>query len=139
MVVGVVDLAARADHQPSRTAVGRARGLDRVFAVVAARLRRQTAFAIAEYAVVLAVRDLCGGPRLARASLTVAAGEILGVAGLIGAGRTELVRALFGLDRCAGGVVTLAGREVTGQGPRAGWRFSTWPTPGKTTEVSRTR
>jgi len=71
---------------------------------------------------VLAVRDLCGGPRLARASLTVAAGEILGVAGLIGAGRTELVRALFGLDRCAGGVVTLAGREVTGQDPRAGWR-----------------
>ncbi|MBS0663982.1 MAG: sugar ABC transporter ATP-binding protein [Verrucomicrobia bacterium] len=72
-------------------------------------------------APVLTVADLQAGPRLGRAGFTLAAGEIVGVAGLIGAGRTELVRAVFGLDRCAGGVVTLDGRNVTGQGPRAGW------------------
>jgi ribose transport system ATP-binding protein len=71
---------------------------------------------------VLEVRGLSAGPRLRRADLTLAAGEIVGVAGLIGAGRTELVRTLFGLDKCTGGVVTLEGREVTGQSPRAGWR-----------------
>ncbi|HND62454.1 MAG TPA: sugar ABC transporter ATP-binding protein, partial [Opitutaceae bacterium] len=72
-------------------------------------------------APVLAVDRLKAGTRLGRADFTLAAGEIVGVAGLIGAGRTELVRAVFGLDRCADGVVTLEGRAVTGQGPRAGW------------------
>ena len=71
---------------------------------------------------VLAAAGLQAGPRLTGADLTVAEGEIVGVAGLVGAGRTELVRALFGLERCAGGVVTLAGRVVTGQSPRASWR-----------------
>jgi len=54
--------------------------------------------------------------------LTVAAGEIVGVAGLIGAGRTELVRALFGLDRSTGGTVVLEGREAAGRTPGAGWQ-----------------
>ena len=71
---------------------------------------------------VLAVTALCAGARLKDAHVKLAAGEILGVAGLIGAGRTELVRALFGLDRCRGGVVTLDSRTVTGQEPQASWR-----------------
>ena len=73
-------------------------------------------------APVLEVSGLKTGARLTQAGFTLAGGEILGVAGLIGAGRTELVRALFGLDRVAGGVVTLEGRAVTGQNPRASWR-----------------
>jgi len=70
----------------------------------------------------LTIARLQSGPRLARADLALAEGEIVGVAGLIGAGRTELVRAVFGLDRCAGGVVTLEGRAVTGRDPRGCWR-----------------
>jgi ribose transport system ATP-binding protein len=71
---------------------------------------------------VLAVAGLKAGRRLARAGFTLAAGEILGVAGLIGAGRTELVRAIFGLDASEDGVVTLDGREFSPRTPGNSWR-----------------
>jgi ribose transport system ATP-binding protein len=45
-------------------------------------------------------------------SLDLHAGEILGLAGLVGAGRTEFARVLFGIDRPEGGTVTLNGGEV---------------------------
>jgi len=45
-------------------------------------------------------------------SLDVRAGEVLGFAGLVGAGRTELARILFGADRCDRGVLYLNGREL---------------------------
>src|SRR5579884_2568374 len=46
----------------------------------------------------LAVRDLRGDSLPRRASFVLHRGEILGIAGLVGAGRTEMLRALFGLD-----------------------------------------
>ncbi len=52
-------------------------------------------------------------------SLTVRRGEILGLAGLIGSGRTELARTLFGLDPLLGGTVRIDGRPVSIDGPRA--------------------
>lgn len=45
------------------------------------------------------------------------AGEILGVAGLVGSGRTELARAIFGADRIAGGTVTLDGQAIAPASP----------------------
>jgi inositol transport system ATP-binding protein len=45
-------------------------------------------------------------------SIEVKAGEILGFAGLVGAGRTELARIIFGADRCDQGVLYLNGREM---------------------------
>jgi inositol transport system ATP-binding protein len=45
-------------------------------------------------------------------SLEVRAGEIVGLAGLIGAGRTELARVIFGADRCERGTLYVSGREL---------------------------
>ncbi len=51
-------------------------------------------------------------------SLTLRRGEILGMAGLIGAGRTELARALAGIDTLVGGALTLDGEKVEFATPR---------------------
>ena len=61
--------------------------------------------------VVLSVRHLRGGP-LQDVSLDLHRGEVLGVAGLLGSGRSELLRMLFGAYPVSGGTVTLGGREV---------------------------
>ena len=51
-------------------------------------------------------------------SFTLRRGEILGFAGLIGAGRTEVVRALFGADHIKSGRIVLEGREVHFKSPK---------------------
>lgn len=51
-------------------------------------------------------------------SFTLHAGEVLGFAGLIGAGRTELARAIFGADPKAEGEIVLDGQPVTVNSPR---------------------
>jgi ribose transport system ATP-binding protein len=50
--------------------------------------------------------------------LTLRTGEILGMAGLVGAGRTELARAIFGIDRPLGGTLSLDGRRIAIAAPR---------------------
>jgi ribose transport system ATP-binding protein len=67
--------------------------------------------------VVLEVRDLTRAPRVNGASLELHRGEILGVAGLVGAGRTELARLIFGADRPTAGTMTLAGRPFAPKAP----------------------
>jgi ribose transport system ATP-binding protein len=62
--------------------------------------------------VALEVKDLSAPPAVQSASLEVRRGEILGVAGLIGSGRTELLRALFGLQRASAGSITVFGRSL---------------------------
>jgi ribose transport system ATP-binding protein len=59
--------------------------------------------------VVLEVRGLAAPPAVKDASFALRRGEILGIAGLMGSGRTETVRALFGLAPVASGDVTVAG------------------------------
>jgi ribose transport system ATP-binding protein len=53
----------------------------------------------------------------AAVNLDVFAGEILGLAGLVGAGRTELARAAFGIDASVSGAILLAGRRLVRHGP----------------------
>jgi ribose transport system ATP-binding protein len=66
---------------------------------------------------ILELRALAGRPKPNSASLTLHAGEILGLAGLVGAGRTETLRACFGLDRIQGGAVLVRSREATRRTP----------------------
>ena len=70
--------------------------------------------------VVLRVTDLIGSSgRPAGASLELRRGEVLGIAGLMGAGRTEMLRCIFGLDAIRSGkveVVTADGRVDTAAG-----------------------
>jgi erythritol transport system ATP-binding protein len=72
-------------------------------------------------APVLQVRDLClrrdqRGYLVDHVSLTLRAGEIVGVYGLMGAGRTEMFECLFGLQAEARGTVELDGRRLDGLG-----------------------
>ena len=55
-------------------------------------------------------------------SFEVRAGEIVGLAGLVGAGRSEIARAVFGVDGYQSGEVTLGGRRVPKRNPRAAIR-----------------
>jgi ribose transport system ATP-binding protein len=73
--------------------------------------------------VILEVENLAGQPTPTQASLTVRRGEVVGIFGLVGSGRTELARAIFGLDRIGGGVVTVRGQPVSRRaGPTTRWR-----------------
>lgn len=66
---------------------------------------------------VLELNSVAGEQKPRSASLKLRAGEILGIAGLVGAGRTEMLRACFGLDRMTDGTVAVFGREASGKSP----------------------
>lgn len=61
--------------------------------------------------LLLEVRDLACEPYFREISFTVAPGEILGLGGLVGAGRSKLARAIFGMHRPTSGTMTLAGEK----------------------------
>ncbi len=63
---------------------------------------------------VLEVRSVSRPGAVRDVSFSLAAGEVLGVAGLMGAGRSELARILFGLDPHASGEIRLLGRRLEG-------------------------
>jgi ribose transport system ATP-binding protein len=68
--------------------------------------------------VVLEVKGLTdGGKHVKPASLTLKAGEVLGLSGLVGAGRTELARLIFGADPATGGEIWLEGKKITIRSP----------------------
>ncbi|HYD54172.1 MAG TPA: sugar ABC transporter ATP-binding protein [Gemmatimonadaceae bacterium] len=65
----------------------------------------------------LRARNLRRGTRLRDVSLDVHAGEILGVAGLLGSGRTEMANAIFGASPAEGGSMELAGQRLAPRRP----------------------
>lgn len=68
--------------------------------------------------VVLKVREVTRGNIINSCSFDVRAGEVLGFAGLVGAGRTELARAVFGADPIDSGKIELEGDEIRIDSPR---------------------
>jgi len=106
-LVATVEAAGLTEEQLIALVVGR--DLDRVYpempepATTAAPL--------------LAVDDLHAGP-LRGVSLTVGEREVVGIAGLLGSGRTELLQAIFGALRTTRGTVTLNGRPLRARSPK---------------------
>ena len=85
------------------------RSLDRMFPEIPAP----------EDQIVLEVRGLSSGlGYFSDVNFSVAKGEILGIAGLVGAGRTELVRAMVGVDPLSGGQVLLDGQDISPRSPK---------------------
>lgn len=68
--------------------------------------------------VALELRDVSYGRKVQNVSLSLRAGEILGLAGLIGSGRTELALTVFGITPASTGEILVNGRKVTIDGPR---------------------
>jgi rhamnose transport system ATP-binding protein len=68
--------------------------------------------------VYLEVRGLTRRGKYENVSFSVRHGEILGLAGLVGAGRTEISRGIFGLDAVDSGDILIGGRSVTIRSPR---------------------
>ena len=65
---------------------------------------------------ILEVQNLCG-KGFSDVSFSLRKGEVLGFSGLIGAGRTEVARSLFGIDRASSGTIILKGKNVSIKNP----------------------
>jgi galactofuranose transport system ATP-binding protein len=68
--------------------------------------------------VLLRAVGVTRGARLQGASVSVAAGEVVGLAGLLGSGRSELARVIFGADRSDGGQIEVGGQPVHFRSPQ---------------------
>lgn len=71
----------------------------------------------------LSVRHLGAPGKFADINFTIHAGEVLGLAGLMGAGRTEVARAIFGLDAFTEGVIEVKGQKAEIRSPRDAIRY----------------
>ncbi len=72
--------------------------------------------------MVLSVKRLTREGKFVDISFELRAGEIVGLAGLVGAGRTEIAEAIFGIDRYDAGSVELAGQPLKNGSPTAAMR-----------------
>ena len=71
-------------------------------------------FSIPPGAAMLEVKDMCAANGVTDINLTVRAGEIVGLSGLVGAGRSEVARAIFGADKITSGEVWINGQRMHG-------------------------
>lgn len=101
-LVGTVRTADVTDAQLIEMMVGVP--VDKLFPVIDAKLGPERLRVAHLSAASGSVRD---------ASITLRAGEVVGLAGLVGCGRSELCRAIFGLEPLAGGEIILSARHIT--------------------------
>jgi simple sugar transport system ATP-binding protein len=64
---------------------------------------------------VLSVKDVAAAPKLDSISFDLHAGEVLGIAGVLGSGRSELLRIIANLDRADSGRIALDGTDISGE------------------------
>jgi ABC-type sugar transport system ATPase subunit len=107
-LAGTVDAGGVGEAELAQMMVGRKAGVERD----AARRRPGR-----DRGVVLRARGLARPPRLKPVDLELREGEIVGVFGLVGAGRTRLARTLFGLEPATAGTLEIDGRELTIRSP----------------------
>ena len=67
----------------------------------------------------LSARSLSVGSGINEADVDLVEGEVLGVAGLLGSGRTELARAISGIDKLDAGIICIQGNDESIDGPRS--------------------
>ncbi len=67
--------------------------------------------------VCVKVDNLSSAQKVSDISFDIRAGEIVGMAGLVGAGRTEIARAIFGVDKKSSGLIMLDGKELSIESP----------------------
>jgi ribose transport system ATP-binding protein len=108
--IATVDLAGVTEDDVIRLMVGRS--LDQQYPKAPARRGEEA----------LHVEGLSRAGVLHDISFTAYAGEILGIAGLVGAGRTELMHAVFGADPIDAGRVTVFGQEIDVKSPQVAIR-----------------
>jgi ribose transport system ATP-binding protein len=87
--------------------------------MVGRELAHATHHSFATDQVMMEVRQLSRGRAVRGANLTLHRGEVLGIAGLVGSGRTELLRLIAGVDAADGGTVEVDGKTISGASPRA--------------------
>ena len=95
--------------------------IDKIISLMVGRIIYESAPEIPENPseeVVLEVRNLNRGKALRDVNFTLKKGEILGFAGLMGAGRTEVARAIFGADKFDEGEIYIKGHRVQIKNPK---------------------
>jgi ABC-type sugar transport system ATPase subunit len=107
-LAGTVDAGGVGEAELAQMMVGRKAGVERD----AGRRRPGR-----ERRVVLRARGLARPPRLKPVDLELREGEIVGVFGLVGAGRTRLARTLFGLEPATAGTLEIDGKELAIRSP----------------------
>ncbi len=71
-----------------------------------------------EKKAILSIKNFSTKGKFEDINFEVHAGEVLGIAGLMGAGRTEIARAIFGLDKYDSGEITLKGNKISIKSPK---------------------
>ena len=100
--------------------------IDRIISMMVGRTIYESAPEVPEYPsdqVVLEARRLNRGTAIKDVSFTLKRGEILGFAGLMGAGRTEVARAIFGADPLDSGEIYIKGEKAAIASPRDAVRY----------------
>lgn len=75
-------------------------------------LKRRSSCAQAQKPPLLEVEGLCRGNAVNNVSFKLYEGEVIGLAGLVGAGRSEIARLIFGADRASAGTVSINGKKL---------------------------